>query len=106
MIRWERKEDGSWNGLSGELLVATLIKEAEDRWNWNITAIKRPKGWRKGTGHRTEWLQARAAAEEYWERWISAAALRPDIGQLASQSLAAEARPKRRLREKKRRSAS
>jgi hypothetical protein len=55
MIRWERQEDGGWQGFSGELLVATVTKdESADReqWLWSITALKRPKGWRKGAGHR------------------------------------------------------
>src|SRR5215204_2898780 len=28
MIRWERQHDGNWLGLSGELLVATVAKDA------------------------------------------------------------------------------
>ena len=28
MIRWERQQDGNWLGLSGELLVATVAKDA------------------------------------------------------------------------------
>ena len=27
MIRWERQEDGGWQGFSGELLVATVTKD-------------------------------------------------------------------------------
>ena len=55
MIRWERQQDGNWLGLSGELLVATVAKEAaeKEQWLWTITALKRPKGWRKGAGHRS-----------------------------------------------------
>jgi hypothetical protein len=67
MIRWERQQDGNWLGLSGELLVATVAKDASEKeqWLWTITALKRPKGWRKGAGHRSSWIDARRAAEEY-----------------------------------------
>ena len=61
------------------------------------TALKRPKGWRKGAGHRTSWIDARRAAEEYWAKWLEQAALRADVMQLASRSLAKErkARPRK-----------
>ena len=57
---------------------------------WTITALKRPKGWRKGAGHRTTWIDARRAADEYWQKWLEAAALRPDIMRLARESIKAE----------------
>src|SRR3954463_11289390 len=63
MIRWERQQDGNWLGLSGELLVATVAKDAfeKEQWLWTITALRRPKGWRKGAGHRSSWIDARRA---------------------------------------------
>ena len=57
---------------------------------WTITALKRPKGWRKPAGHRTTMLEARGAADDYWSRWLAAIALRPDLPRLAKQSLKAE----------------
>jgi len=92
MIRWERQQDGNWLGLSGELLVATVAKDAaeKEQWLWTITALKRPKGWRKGAGHRSSWIDARRAADEYWERWLEEAALRPDVMRLASRSVVKE----------------
>ena len=41
---------GSWHGLSGEFVVATVTWEEGEtgQWLWTITAPKRPKGWRKG----------------------------------------------------------
>jgi hypothetical protein len=98
MIRWEQDEHGGWRGFSGELPVATVARDenAADHWLWNIVAIKRPKGWRKGSGHRATWLDARRAADEYWERWLAEAALRPDVERAARQSLPAEERDKAR----------
>src|SRR5829696_4145575 len=98
MIRWGRQEDGNWLGLSGELLVATVAKDASEKeqWLWTITALKRPKGWRKGAGHRSSWIDARRAAEEYWERWLQEAALRPDVMRLASRSVVKERERKSR----------
>src|SRR5215207_5691115 len=98
MIRWERQQDGKWLGLSGELLVATVAKDASEKeqWLWTITALKRPKGWRKGAGHRSSWIDARRAAEEYWERWLQEAALRPDVMRLASRSVVKERERKSR----------
>jgi hypothetical protein len=94
MIRWEQDEDGSWRGFSGELLVAIVGRDekAADQWLWTIVAVKRPKGWRKGSGHRATWLDARRAADEYWQRWLTEAALRPDVERAARQSLPAEER--------------
>jgi hypothetical protein len=42
-------------GLLGRVLVATVTKDESaerEQWLWSITALKRPKGWRKGAGHR------------------------------------------------------
>ena len=39
MIRWERQEDGGWQGFSGELLVATVTKDESaerEQWLWSI----------------------------------------------------------------------
>jgi hypothetical protein len=91
MIRWEEQENGRFQGFSGELLVANVTKDLEadrERWLWKLRGLKRPKGWRKPTGHRTSWLEARRSAEVYWAKWLSAASLRPDIKQLALRSLA------------------
>jgi len=99
MIRWEEQENGRWQGFSGELLVANVTKDLEadrERWLWKLRGLKRPKGWRKPTGHRTSWLEARRSAEAYWEKWLQAASLRPDIRRLALQSLPANERPKAR----------
>jgi hypothetical protein len=38
-------------------------------------------------GHRTSWIEARRAAEEYWQRWLEEAALRPDLMRLAARSV-------------------
>ena len=103
MIRWERQEDGGWQGFSGELLVATVTKDESaerEQWLWSITALKRPKGWRKGAGHRTSWIDARRAAEEYWAKWLEQAALRADVMQLASRSSPKNARPGRANRQR------
>jgi hypothetical protein len=92
VIRWERQEDGGWHGFSGELLVATVAQDEEDvgRWLWAVPAVKRPKGWQKPAGHRAAWLDARRAADDYWERWLGAAALKPDLEGLARQSVKRE----------------
>ena len=80
-IRWEQTSDGNLEGLSGELVVATVTKDRDDGqgWLWTITALKRPKGWRKPAGHRTSVLDARGAADDYWSRWLAAVALKPDL---------------------------
>jgi hypothetical protein len=95
MTRWEQQPDGNWQGFSGELAVATVTRDDEEaeRWLWTITALKRPKGRRKGAGHRTSWLDARGAADDYWNRWLEATALRPDLQRLASASIKAEGSP-------------
>ena len=51
MIRWERQQDGNWLGLSGEVLVATVAKDASEKgqWLWTITALKRPQGLAQGS---------------------------------------------------------
>ena len=91
-IRWEQTSDGNLEGLSGELVVATVTKDRDDGqgWLWTITALKRPKGWRRPAGHRTSVLDARGAADDYWSRWLAAVALKPDLPSLAKQSLKAE----------------
>ena len=99
MIRWERQEDGNWLGLSGELAVATVTRDEsaeKEQWLWTITALKRPKGWRKGAGHRTSWIEARRAAEEYWQRWLEEAALRPDLMRLAARSVPTKGRSRKK----------
>jgi hypothetical protein len=101
MIRWEQQKNGDWHGFSGELPVASVTKDHEaerEQWLWTIAGLKRPKGWRKPTGHRTTWLDARRSADAYWEKWMAAASLRPDIGRLALQSIPAGERPKSRRR--------
>ena len=98
MIRWE-EQDGGWQGYSGGLLVASVVRDAAaqtEQWSWTVGAVKRPKGWRKGSGHRAGSIEARRAADDYWEKWLAEAALRPDIGRLAANTLEAEARPKAR----------
>ena len=101
MIRWEQQDNGDWAGFSGELPVASVSKDQDaepERWLWNIAGLKRPKGWRKPVGHRTTWLEARRSAEAYWEKWLTASSLRPDIERLALQSIPASERPKARRR--------
>jgi len=97
VIRWEQQEDGSWHGLSGEFVVATVTRDEgeQGQWLWTITALKRPKGWRKGAGHRTSVLEARGAADDYWNRWLEGAALRPDITRLALSRRTAHRRRRR-----------
>ena len=101
MIRWEQQENGDWHGFSGELPVASVAKDSDaerEQWAWKIKGLKRPKGWRKPLGHRSTWLDARRAADVYWEKWLAAASLRPDLQRLAMQSLPPEERPKKRRR--------
>ena len=101
MIRWEQLENRDWQGFSGELPVASIVRDDPDaeqeRWSWKIDGLKRPKGWRKPIGHRTTWLDARRSADAYWEKWLAAASLRPDLQRLALQS-SPEERPKARRR--------
>jgi hypothetical protein len=102
MIRREQQGDGTWQGSSGELIVATVTRDDDDkeRWLWTIAALKRPKGWRKGAGHRASWLEARGAADEYWNRWLTAAALSPISS--ASRNRASRRRAGRRRRRRRR----
>ena len=101
MIRWEQLENRDWQGFSGELPVASVVRDPDaeqERWSWKVQGLNRPKGWRKPIGHRTTWLDARRSADEYWEKWLAAASLRPDLQRLAMQSLPPEERPKTRWR--------
>ena len=43
-------------------------------------------------------IDARRSADAYWEKWLAAASLRPDLQRLAMQSLPPEERPKARRR--------
>jgi hypothetical protein len=82
MIRWEQLQNRDWQGFSGELPVASVVRDPDaeqERWSWKIEGLKRPKGWRKPIGHRTTWLDARRSADAYWEKWLAAASLRPDL---------------------------
>jgi hypothetical protein len=88
MIRWERQEDGNWLGLSGELAVASVTR---------AESAERLKGWRKGAGHRTSWIEARRAAEEYSQRWLEEAALRPDLMRLAARSVQMKGRSRKKV---------
>lgn len=84
MIRWEEQENGDWHGLSGELIVAMVAPPPDGtsrRWLWEVT-VHRPHGWR-ASGHRTTALAARRAVDEYWAKWLAAAALKPDVERLA-----------------------
>ena len=88
MIRWEEQEDGGWQALSGDLVMATVVKApggGRAKWLWEVSGVARPQGWRN-SGHRTTALAARRAADEYWARWLEAAALKPDIERLAERS--------------------
>jgi len=95
MIRWEEQPDGNWLGYSGQALVATATKRDENRWDWEVPGAGKPKGWRN-SGHRTDELDARRAADAYWDKWLSAAALKPDLGRLAEGSVRSTPRPKRK----------
>lgn len=98
MIRWEEQESGDWYGYSGELTVAIVAPKPGGgaRWLWDVSGAGRPHGWRN-SGQRTTALAARRAADEYWTKWLQAAALKPDISRLARASLpAADKRGKRR----------
>ena len=85
MIRWEEGESGDWSGFSGELLIATVAPVSGRRWDWEVGGVSRPSGWRN-SGHRTTALAARRSADDYWNRWLEAAALRPDVSRLAELS--------------------
>ena len=58
---------------------------ARNRWNWEVKAVERPPG-KRNAGHRTTLIAARRAADDYWARWLEAAALKPDIERLAELS--------------------
>jgi hypothetical protein len=88
MIRWEEEDDGGWRALSGDLVMATVVKApagGKGKWLWEVSGVSRPQNWRN-SGHRTTALAARRAADEYWSRWLGAAALKPDIERLAERS--------------------
>ena len=85
MVRWEEQPSGDWLGYSGQAIVATATKADENRWDWEVSGAGKPKGWRN-SGHRTSELDARRAADAYWDKWLSAAALKPDLGRLAEAS--------------------
>jgi hypothetical protein len=92
VIRWEEQPDGNWLGYSGQALLATATKAPdENRWDWEVPGAGKPKGWRN-SGHRTNELDARRAADAYWDKWLSAAALKPDLGRLAEASAATKPR--------------
>ena len=91
MIRWEEQPDGNWLGYSGQALVAKATKAEENRWDWEVPGAGKPKGWRN-SGHRTDELDARRAADAYWDKWISAAALKPDLGRPAEASIPSKPR--------------
>src|SRR3954447_26152927 len=96
MIRWEEQDSGEWSGYSGQIVVATAKPTAgSERWDWDVIGAGRLKGARNA-GHRTNELDARRAADAYWERWLEATALRPDLQRLAEESL-----PKRSRRSEK-----
>ncbi|MDF2764944.1 MAG: hypothetical protein K0R61_528 [Microvirga sp.] len=72
------------------MAIVSREDEEAERWLWTNNALKRPKGWRKRAGYRASWLETRGAADEYWNRWLAAAALRPDLQALAQASLKAD----------------
>jgi hypothetical protein len=96
MIRWEEQPDGNWLGYSGQALVATATQRDENRWDWDVPGAGKPKGWRN-SGHRTDELEARRAADAYWDKWLTLAALKPDLGRLAEAS--APSKPRRKKSE-------
>src|SRR3954471_21273652 len=93
MIRWEEQQSGEWTGYSGQIVVATAKPAAagSERWDWEVTGAGKLKGARNA-GHRTTELDARRAADAYWQRWLEATALRPDLERLAAASLSAQPR--------------
>lgn len=96
VIRWEEQDSGDWYGYSGELTVAIVARPGgAARWYWEVSGAGRPHRWRN-SGHRTTALAARRAADEYWARWLQAAALRPDVSLLAKASLPPRQRGKGR----------
>jgi hypothetical protein len=91
VIRWEEQPSDDWIGYSGQAVVATATKRDENRWDWEVSGAGKPKGWRNA-GHRTNELDARRAADAYWDKWLTAAALRPDLSRLAETSIRKEPR--------------
>jgi hypothetical protein len=88
VIRWEEDEaSGAWRGFSGELVVATVARApaGKAKWLWEAKAVEPPHGARN-SGQRATALAARRAADDYWSRWLEAAALKPDIERLAEMS--------------------
>ena len=65
-----------------------------NRWDWEVPGAGKPKGWRN-SGHRTDELEARRAADAYWDKWLGLAALKPDLGRLAEASAPSKPRRKR-----------
>ena len=96
MIRWEERDTGDWDGFSGEVIVATVTRSAPSKaqWDWEVTGAGKMKGARN-TGHRANEIEAQRAADAFWERWLSKAALKPDLSQALEMSLG----PKRTSRE-------
>src|SRR3954452_22949514 len=89
MIRWEEQQSGEWFGYSGQVVVATANSPNgadSERWDWEVTGAGRLKRARN-SGHRTNELDARRAADTYWQRWLEVTALRPDLQRLAQESL-------------------
>jgi len=65
-----------------------------EQWLWKVKGLKRPKGWRKPVGHRTTWLDARRSEDAYWEKWLAAASLRPDLQEsLSNVAIVVEGEP-------------
>ena len=83
-------------GYSGQALIASATKRDENRWDWEVPGAGKPKGWRN-SGHRTDELEARRAADAYWDKWLGLAALKPDLGRLAEAS--APSKPRRKKSE-------
>lgn len=40
MIRWEQQGDASWQGSSGELVVATVRRDDDDKEQWLWTTAR------------------------------------------------------------------
>jgi hypothetical protein len=88
VIRWEEQAGGDWHGFSGELVMAIVARASggpKARWLWEVQGVEPPPG-RRNSGHRTTALAARRAADDYWARWLEAAALKPDVERLAELS--------------------
>ena len=95
MIRWEQQESGDWHGFSGELPVATVPKARMPSGSNEDPRTQAPEG--LAQAHRASHDMAGRTpllADAYWEKWLAAASLRPDLQRLAMQSLPHEERPK------------